>query len=307
MKILILGYSDLVNRKIIPTLKKFKYVRYDIASKSVNKKNIGQEIWFDDYNEAIEKSDANIVYISLVNSLHYKFALHSLYKRKNVIIDKPITLNLNQTKHLIKIAKQKKLLLSEALVFNYHNQFTLIKKIINKNKIVLDNILMKFCIPKPKENNFKLSKKLGGGCFNDMSPYAAAIVRIFLDKKINLINIFLSNTKKINEGFCLMVRAKKTNFIGVFSHNSEYKNEITFLTKSYSISAYRFSAPPSDINLNVNFIKKNKMKKFLVKKDDMFKKYLDEYFQKLKEKNINFYHDRILNDAKFINKLKKIR
>ena len=56
-----------------------------------------------------------------------------------------------------------------------------------------------------------------------MSPYAAAIVRIFLDKKINLINIFLSNTKKINEGFCLMVRAKKTNFIGVFSHNSEYK------------------------------------------------------------------------------------
>ena len=49
------------------------------------------------------------------------------------------------------------------------------------------------------------------------------------------------------------------------------------------------------------------MKKFLVKKYDMFKKYLEEYFQKLKEKNINFYHDRILNDAKFINKLKKIR
>ena len=28
-----------------------------------------------------------------------------------------------------------------------------------------------------------------------------------------------------------MVRAK-TNFIGVFSHNSEYKNEITFPIKS---------------------------------------------------------------------------
>ena len=95
-----------------------------------------------------------------MNSLHYKFALHSLYKRKNVIIDKPITLNLNQTKHLIKIAKQKKLLLSEALVFNYHNQFTLIKKIINKNKIVLDNILMKFCIPKPKKITSNYQKNL---------------------------------------------------------------------------------------------------------------------------------------------------
>ena len=59
-----------------------------------------------------------------------------------------------------------------------------------------------------------------------MSPYAAAIVRFF-NKKINLINIFYL-IQKINEGFCLMVRAKKTNFIGVFSHNSDIKNEITF-------------------------------------------------------------------------------
>ena len=49
------------------------------------------------------------------------------------------------------------------------------------------------------------------------------------------------------------------------------------------MSAYRFSAPPSDINLNVNSDKK-KNEKFLVKKDDMFKKYLDEYFQTKKKK-----------------------
>jgi len=43
---------------------------------------------------------------------------------------------------------------------------------------------MQFCIPKPAKNNFKLSKKMGGGCFNDISPYAAAIKRLFF-KSIN--------------------------------------------------------------------------------------------------------------------------
>ena len=160
MKILILGYSDLVQRKVIPAIRKFKNVKYDIASRSKNEHKVGQEIWFRDYSEAIKRSDAEIVYISLVNSKHYKYALKSLNSLKNVIIDKPITLSLKHTQKLLKIAKQKKLLISEALVFNYHKQFYLIKKIINKNKINFDNIIMQYCIPKPLKNNFKLSKLL---------------------------------------------------------------------------------------------------------------------------------------------------
>jgi len=38
MKILILGYSDLVKRKIIPAIKKFKNLKYDIASQSKKSK-----------------------------------------------------------------------------------------------------------------------------------------------------------------------------------------------------------------------------------------------------------------------------
>ena len=41
-------------------------------------------------HQAINKSNAEVVYISLVNSKHYKYALKALNKNKNVIIDKPI-------------------------------------------------------------------------------------------------------------------------------------------------------------------------------------------------------------------------
>ena len=166
---------------------------------------------------------------------------------------------------------------------------------------------MQFCIPKPPKDNFKLSKKMGGGCFNDMSPYAAAVKRLFINKKIKFLKILSKYTNKISESFCLTINSEKTNFFGIFSHNSEYKNDIVLLTKSYLINAKRFSAPPSNLNLTVNFKKKNKLKKFIVKKDDIFENYLSEFLQKLKKKKLSFYQNNILEDAKFINKLKKIK
>jgi predicted dehydrogenase len=84
MKILILGYSDLARRKIIPAIKKIKSIHIDIASKSSKKENIGQENWYRDYNKALKESDAEIVYISLANSLHFNFALKAIFLGKNV-------------------------------------------------------------------------------------------------------------------------------------------------------------------------------------------------------------------------------
>ncbi len=105
MKILILGYSDLVQRKVIPAIKKIKNLKFDIASRSKKEQNTGHQYWFNDYFKAINQSDADIVYISLVNSQHYKLALKCLKCLKNVIVDKPITLNIKHTTNLLKIAK----------------------------------------------------------------------------------------------------------------------------------------------------------------------------------------------------------
>ena len=307
MKILILGYSDLVQRKIIPAIKKFKNIKFDVASLSKNENKTGHDKWYTNYSSAINKSNAEVVYISLVNSKHYKYALKALNKNKNVIIDKPICLRLSDTKKLLEIAKEKNLLLAEALVFSYHQQFKIIEKNIKRDQILIKNIIMQFCIPKPPKNNFKLSKKFGGGCFNDMAPYAAAIVRTFFNSRPIYYNHVAKNINGVNESFNLSVHSKNTNFFGIFSHNSEYKNDITLISKNYIFSAERFSAPPTTIKLPVIIKKMNKIKEIKVKKDDTFYNFLKEYFQKLKERNILYYHNRILHDIYFIHKLQKKR
>ena len=106
-KLLILGYSSFARRRLIPSLKKMKNIDYYICSKS-NQINFKKKILFNNYNQALNQISPNIVYVSLINSLHYKYAKMSLKKGFNVIVDKPISENYSQAKNLIKIAKRKK-------------------------------------------------------------------------------------------------------------------------------------------------------------------------------------------------------
>ena len=115
----------------------------------------------------------------------------------------------------------------------------------------------------------------------------------------------LKNINGVNESFNLSVHSKNTNFFGIFSHNSEYKNDITLISKNYIFSAERFSAPPTTIKLPVIIKKMNKIKEIKVKKDDTFYNFFERIFSKLKERNILYYHNRILHDIYFIHKLQK--
>ena len=259
MKILILGYSNLAKRKIIPSLKKIKGIEFDIASVSSPPISNGHKSWYKNYTQALNTSSAKIVYVSLVNSLHYHFINKAINLGKHVIADKPISLNNYEVKKLIKKAKMKNLMLSEALTFNYHRQFSELRKIINKNKPI-KNIIMKFNIPRPKKNDTKLQSKLGGGCFNDMIPYAAEINRIFLKKNIKIKSFIYKTKNNLNESFSINTTNNNVEFYGFFSHNSEYENFIDFSSNDYLIKLDRFCAPPNTNGLLLKYKKKNILK-----------------------------------------------
>ena len=108
MKILILGYSNLCKRKIIPVFKKqFSKIEFCVCSKSQKKENIGASGWYKNYEDALKKSQADLVYISLPNSLHYYWARRFLQNNYHVIIDKPATLHFKQAESLVKLARRK--------------------------------------------------------------------------------------------------------------------------------------------------------------------------------------------------------
>ena len=306
MKILILGYSNLCRRKIIPVLKKkFSNVKFSICSRSQKKKNIGAYDWFRDYKVALKKSKTDVVYISLINSLHYYWAKKFLENNYHVIIDKPATLNFKQAKNLVKLARKKKRLLSEAVVFHYHHQINKAIKEINSLKN-LTHVHARFVIPKFPKKNFHNFKKYGGGCLLDMSPYAAAVFRIFISKnikKVTFLSSFKENQNGVNENFDVKIVVGKKSFSGYFSHNGEYENTLTLFTKRKSVTINRVFSPPNDVDLTLQVNEGNISKEKKLKRDDTFFNYFKKIITLLKAKKFENSYQDLLKDSFFREKL----
>ena len=69
MKILILGNSNIFQKKVLLFLTKIKNLKIELASKSFKATNIKYEKVYKDYENALNKTTANLVYISLVNCI----------------------------------------------------------------------------------------------------------------------------------------------------------------------------------------------------------------------------------------------
>ena len=70
---------------------------------------------YTDYEELLKKTEADTVYIGLINSAHYPYAKQALLAGKNVILEKPFTGFYEETKELAQIANEKKLFIFEAI------------------------------------------------------------------------------------------------------------------------------------------------------------------------------------------------
>ena len=71
--------------------------------------------YYGSYKEVYEDEDVDIVYIPVINSLHYERAKDALMHHKHVVLEKPFTLTVEQAKDLFKIAKQNNCFLFEGV------------------------------------------------------------------------------------------------------------------------------------------------------------------------------------------------
>ena len=303
MKVLILGYSNIVRKRVLSVLKE-KKIKIFIASKSYKKKIPGIKRQFQSYEQALKKCEPNIVYISLPNSKHYEWAKKSLNRKYNTIVDKPITSNIKQLDELIKLSQKNKRLLVESTFFNYHIQ---IKKIISMYKYdAYKKINAKFVIPKPDKKSILMSKKLQGGVLMDMGPYISSIPRLFNLKKLKKKRIKVKKNKdKLIMSIEFLMNFKEGDYNGFFKFGGKYKNQIIVTNKKTKSSITRVFSPPYDENLILKLISKKKEKIIKFKKDNSFRNFFAEVLKITKEKRFNFYYNRMRYDSVFRTNLTK--
>ena len=88
----------------------------------------------DDYNDVLA-SDVEAVSICTSNETHFEVCKDALIAGKNVLVEKPLTLDPKKAYELVDIAKQSNKLLAVGHIFRYNNAINETKKLIDNNTL----------------------------------------------------------------------------------------------------------------------------------------------------------------------------
>ncbi|KAJ5851312.1 uncharacterized protein N7529_010697 [Penicillium soppii] len=128
------------------------------------------------WEEMLEKGDFDVVYISTPHPLHYAHVQKALRCKRNVLVEKPATMNRAQFIQLCQLAKERDVVLMEAMWTRYlpatlHFQHELLPRIGEVKRVYAE---FSFPIVSPdlsQESRF-LDKAAGAGSLLDQGVYA---------------------------------------------------------------------------------------------------------------------------------------
>lgn len=314
MHLLFLGYSNLFKNRLFPVLDQIQGIT------KVSLAKYKQQVWdneiliskkgiqlFDSYDDAIKNSKADLVYISTVNSSHFELASRCINQNFHVIIDKPATTHLSQTKELIKMALNKDRLLAESIVYLYHPQFSIIKEIIENDKLIPKFLTLSFSFPPLNIDNFRYNKKLGGGAILDTGSYAVSPARFFFND-LPLKSFCTINSRNDDVETSYSVLANYSNgrsMIGHFGFTTEYINRMNILGDNFSIDVDRVFTIPEDVENLIVFKKENAVKKIYAPKGNSFVIFLKNVIDSIQLHNFQNFRDHMLMDATSLEIIRK--
>ena len=149
INVCIIGGGNISNTRHIPALRKLENVNIvgvisDVQGKldsTCKKHNIEHGLLVNDPKNDIEKvkkcewfKDVDAVVIGTPPQQHYPLAKMALTLKKDVLVEKPMTMNVEEADELIKLAKKNNLIFNVVHNFNYTSGMKKINKIIEEKK-----------------------------------------------------------------------------------------------------------------------------------------------------------------------------
>ena len=217
----------------------------DKLIKFKQKFNINEENIHNYYEKILENDSVDVVYIALPNALHFEWILKAIEKNKNVFVEKPAFMSLQQAEIIFNHKNFENIFFGEGYMYRYHPQITDIIKIIKTgemgkpismesnygiNLIYKKNFLgfKKIKIDKKKRI---FNKDLGGGVILDQGCYTTSMSLLIasLIENLELKNFSVSNIRtEFMLGDIDVYSEAKINFDNKFESNvkTSFKDDI---------------------------------------------------------------------------------
>jgi len=167
---------------------------YAVANRTHEKavrfaRKYGVEKVYDSIEEVFADPAVDVIYITTPHNTHYRFMKQALESGKHVFAEKSITLNSRELSEMTELAREKNLLIGEAMTIWHMPLYKkLWKKIAQGEYGRVQMITVNFGSFKEYDmTNRFFNLDLAGGALLDIGVYALSIVRSFMDSKPDMV------------------------------------------------------------------------------------------------------------------------
>ncbi len=311
MRVLILGYSSIVQRRVLPALARLGVTTVDIATKT----RAQAVTWpagmrgecFTDYETALDSGRPDLVYVSTVNTHHARWAEEALLRGRNVVVDKPACLALPQAERLLELAAQQNVCLAEAAVFGYHPQIVEIRRIFADAGSRPTRISGTFSFPPLAMDNFRYRESLGGGALFDLGVYALGPGRLFFGAEPReIICRVVDRAEEVETSFSVMaIYPGGRSLVGNFGFNTGYRNHLEVLGPQVVVALDNVFTTPANLD-NVLYVNRNGEAGMVsISAADPFEQFLQAVFRALDSEHYEALAQDFLANAQLMHRLRR--
>ena len=185
----VLGCGVIANEMAVALQKNGKNIyavgnrTHEKAAAFAEKYGIGKV--YDDFHEMFTDPEVDVIYITTPHNTHLGFMKEAIANGKHILVEKSITLNSDELDEAIALAKEKGVIIGEAMTIYHMPIYKELKKFLDSGRLGRVNLItMNF--GSFKEYNMKnrfFNRNLAGGAMLDIGVYALSFIRWFFDSK----------------------------------------------------------------------------------------------------------------------------
>ncbi|CAL8142790.1 unnamed protein product [Orchesella dallaii] len=151
---------------------------FDSAKQFAEKNGISKA--YGSYEELVKDPDVQVTYIGSVNNQHLPIAKLAMENGKHVLLEKPMGINVRETKELIELARAKKVFLMEAIWSRFFPAYQRLREELAKGSIGdVVQLTCNFGTLLTHKDRCQL-KELGGGTILDIGIYNIQFVSLVM-------------------------------------------------------------------------------------------------------------------------------
>ena len=180
----VLGVSKhFITRVLLPMQKSDIVDLHAVASRSEDKareaaSRYGIPKYYGSYDALLADESVEAVFIPLPNHLHLEWIRKAADAGKHILCEKPLTLNVRETREAIDYAASKDFLLMEAFMYRFHPQWLHARDLVHTGTIGrVTAVHTFFAYNNSDPSNIRNILETGGGALYDIGCYAVSVAR----------------------------------------------------------------------------------------------------------------------------------